>query len=412
MEKKKYNKIVLAYSGGLDTSVLIPWLKENYGAEIIAVSGNVGQGTELDGLEEKALKTGASKLYIEDLTDEFVNDYVIPTMQAGATYEQYLLGTSFARPIIAKRIVEIAKKEGADAICHGCTGKGNDQVRFELAIQAFAPEIDIIAPWRFWELNSREKEIAYAQAHNIPLKINKETNYSKDKNLWHLSHEGLDLEDPANEAPINKPGFLEMSVSPEQAPDVPTNVTIHFEKGVPTSVDGVEMTPTQIIEKLNEVGGANGCGILDIVENRLVGMKSRGVYETPGGTVLYKAHEKLEEITLDKETQHYKQSLALKFADLVYNGQWYTPLRKAMTAFVTSTQETVTGDVTLKLYKGNIIPVSVTSPYSLYSAGMATFDEDDCYDQSDSAGFIHLFGLPLKVRALKAKEVEDFPGVE
>ncbi len=412
MEKKKYNKIVLAYSGGLDTSVLIPWLKENYGAEIIAVSGNVGQGTELDGLEEKALKTGASKLYIEDLTDEFVNDYVIPTMQAGATYEQYLLGTSFARPIIAKRIVEIAKKEGADAICHGCTGKGNDQVRFELAIQAFAPEIDIIAPWRFWELNSREKEIAYAQAHNIPLKINKETNYSKDKNLWHLSHEGLDLEDPANEAPINKPGFLEMSVSPEQAPDVPTNVTIHFEKGVPTKVDGVEMSPTQIIEKLNEVGGANGCGILDIVENRLVGMKSRGVYETPGGTVLYKAHEKLEEITLDKETQHYKQSLALKFADLVYNGQWYTPLRKAMTAFVTSTQETVTGDVTLKLYKGNIIPVSVTSPYSLYSAGMATFDEDDCYDQSDSAGFIHLFGLPLKVRALKAKEVEDFPGVE
>ena len=412
MEKKKYNKIVLAYSGGLDTSVLIPWLKENYGAEIIAVSGNVGQGTELDGLEEKALKTGASKLYIEDLTDEFVNDYVIPTMQAGATYEQYLLGTSFARPIIAKRIVEIAKKEGADAICHGCTGKGNDQVRFELAIQAFAPEIDIIAPWRFWELNSREKEIAYAEAHNIPLKINKETNYSKDKNLWHLSHEGLDLEDPANEAPINKPGFLEISVSPEQAPDVPTNVTIHFEKGVPTSVDGVEMTPTQIIGKLNEVGGANGCGILDIVENRLVGMKSRGVYETPGGTVLYKAHEKLEEITLDKETQHYKQSLALKFADLVYNGQWYTPLRKAMTAFVTSTQETVTGDVTLKLYKGNIIPVSVTSPYSLYSAGMATFDEDDCYDQSDSAGFIHLFGLPLKVRALKAKEVDDFPGVE
>lgn len=412
MEKKKYNKIVLAYSGGLDTSVLIPWLKENYGAEIIAVSGNVGQGTELDGLEEKALKTGASKLYIEDLTDEFVNDYVIPTMQAGATYEQYLLGTSFARPIIAKRIVEIAKKEGTDAICHGCTGKGNDQVRFELAIQAFAPEIDIIAPWRFWELNSREKEIAYAEAHNIPLKINKETNYSKDKNLWHLSHEGLDLEDPANEAPINKPGFLEMSVSPEQAPDVPTNVTIHFEKGVPTSVDGVEMTPTQIIEKLNEVGGANGCGILDIVENRLVGMKSRGVYETPGGTVLYKAHEKLEEITLDKETQHYKQSLALKFADLVYNGQWYTPLRKAMTAFVTSTQETVTGDVTLKLYKGNIIPVSVTSPYSLYSAGMATFDEDDCYDQSDSAGFIHLFGLPLKVRALKAKDVDDFPGVE
>lgn len=333
-------------------------------------------------------------------------------MQAGATYEQYLLGTSFARPIIAKRIVEIAKKEGADAICHGCTGKGNDQVRFELAIQAFAPEMDIIAPWRFWELNSREKEIAYAQAHNIPLKINKETNYSKDKNLWHLSHEGLDLEDPANEAPLNKPGFLEMGVSPEQAPDTPTNVKIHFEKGVPTAVDDQQMSTTEVIKKLNELGGANGCGILDIVENRLVGMKSRGVYETPGGTILYKAHEKLEEITLDKETQHYKQSLALKFADLVYNGQWYTPLRKAMSAFVTSTQETVTGDVILKLYKGNILPVSVTSPYSLYSAGMATFDEDDCYDQSDSAGFIHLFGLPLKVRAIKAKEIDDFPGVE
>ena len=410
--KKTYNKIVLAYSGGLDTSVLIPWLKENYGCEVIAVSGNVGQGTELDGLEEKALKTGASKLYIEDLTEEFVNDYIIPTMQAGAAYEHYLLGTSFARPLIAKRIVEIAKKEGADAICHGCTGKGNDQVRFELAIQAFAPEIDIIAPWRFWELNSREKEIEYAKAHHIPLKITAETNYSKDKNLWHLSHEGLDLEDPANEAPLEKEGFLEMGVSPLQAPDEPTNVTIHFEKGVPTMVDGVEMNCVQVIEKLNELGGANGCGILDIVENRLVGMKSRGVYETPGGTVLYKAHEKLEEITLDKETQHYKAQMGLKFAELVYNGQWYTPLRKAMSAFVESTQEAVTGDVTLKLYKGNIMPVSVTSPFSLYSAGMATFDEDDCYDQSDSAGFIHLYGLPLKVRAIKAKEEPDMPGVE
>lgn len=410
--KKTYNKIVLAYSGGLDTSVLIPWLKENYGCEVIAVSGNVGQGTELDGLEEKALKTGASKLYIEDLTEEFVNDYIIPTMQAGAAYEHYLLGTSFARPLIAKRIVEIAKKEGADAICHGCTGKGNDQVRFELAIQAFAPEIDIIAPWRFWELNSREKEIEYAKAHHIPLKITAETNYSKDKNLWHLSHEGLDLEDPANEAPLEKEGFLEMGVSPLQAPDEPTNVTIHFEKGVPTMVDGVEMNCVQVIEKLNVLGGANGCGILDIVENRLVGMKSRGVYETPGGTVLYKAHEKLEEITLDKETQHYKAQMALKFAELVYNGQWYTPLRKAMSAFVESTQEAVTGDVTLKLYKGNIMPVSVTSPFSLYSAGMATFDEDDCYDQSDSAGFIHLYGLPLKVRAIKAKEEPDMPGVE
>ena len=410
--KKTYNKIVLAYSGGLDTSVLIPWLKENYHCEVIAVSGNVGQGSELDGLEEKALKTGASKLYIEDLTDVFVDDYIIPTMQAGAAYEGYLLGTSFARPLIAKRIVEIAKKEGADAICHGCTGKGNDQVRFELAIQAFAPEIDIIAPWRFWELNSREKEIEYAKAHNIPLKITAETNYSKDKNLWHLSHEGLDLEDPANEAPLEKEGFLEMGVSPMQAPDTPTNVTIHFEKGVPTMVDGVAMSCTEVIKKLNEVGGANGCGILDLVENRLVGMKSRGVYETPGGTVLYKAHEKLEEITLDKETQHYKAQLAMKFADLVYNGQWYTPLRKAMSAFVKSTQEAVTGDVTLKLYKGNILPVSVTSPFSLYSAGMATFDEDDCYDQSDSAGFIHLYGLPLKVRAIKAKEEPDLPGVE
>ena len=415
--EKKYNKVVLAYSGGLDTSVLIPWLKEHYGCEVIAVSGNVGQASELEGLEERALRTGASKLYIEDLTKEFVDDFIIPTMKAGASYEQYLLGTSFARPIIAKRIVEIALKEGADAICHGCTGKGNDQVRFELAIHAFAPQMDIIAPWRFWELNSREKEIEYAEKHNIPLKINKETNYSKDKNLWHLSHEGLDLEDPANEAPLNRPGFLEMGVSPEQAPDTPTYVTIHFEKGVPTAIDGQQMDSVSLIQKLNELGGANGCGILDIVENRLVGMKSRGVYETPGGAVLYAAHQKLEEITLDKETAHYKQQLALKFADLVYNGQWYTPLRKAMSAFVDATQETVTGDVKLKLYKGNIIPASVTSPYSLYSAGLATFDEDDCYDQADSAGFIHLFGLPLKVRALNdqalfEKTGEHFPSVE
>ena len=415
--EKKYNKVVLAYSGGLDTSVLIPWLKEHYGCEVIAVSGNVGQGTELDGLEEKALKTGASKLYIEDLNKEFVDDFIIPTMQAGATYEQYLLGTSFARPIIAKRIVEIALKEGADAICHGCTGKGNDQVRFELAIKAFAPHMDVIAPWRFWELNSREKEIEYAEKHNIPLKINKETNYSKDKNLWHLSHEGLDLEDPANEAPINKPGFLELGVSPEQAPDVPTYVTIHFEKGVPTAVNGEEMDSVTLIQTLNKLGGENGCGILDIVENRLVGMKSRGVYETPGGAVLYAAHQNLEEITLDKETQHYKQQLALKFADLVYNGQWYTPLRKAMSAFVTSTQETVTGDVKLKLYKGNIIPASVTSPYSLYSEDIATFGEDHSYNQADSAGFINLFGLPLKVRAmndlaLQEKTGAGFPSVE
>ena len=414
---KKYEKVVLAYSGGLDTSVIIPWLKENYGCEVIAVSGDVGQGTELDGLEEKAIKTGASKLYVVDLKKEFVDDYIIPTMQAGASYEKYLLGTSFARPIIAKKIVEIALKEGADAICHGCTGKGNDQVRFELAIKAFAPDMDVIAPWRFWELNSREKEIEYAEKHNIPLKINKETNYSKDKNLWHLSHEGLDLENPKNEAPINRPGFLEMGVSPEMAPDAPSFVKIHFEKGVPTAIDGEKMDSVALIEKLNALGGANGIGILDLVENRLVGMKSRGVYETPGGAILYAAHEKLEEITLDRDTQHYKQQMALRFGELVYNGQWYTPLRKAMSAFVTSTQETVTGDVILKLYKGNIIPVSVTSPYSLYSEDIATFGEDHSYNQADSAGFINLFGLPIKVRAMSDKAMKDktgkgFPSVE
>ena len=414
---KKYEKVVLAYSGGLDTSVIIPWLKEHYGCEVIAVSGDVGQGTELDGLEEKAIKTGASKLYVVDLKKEFVDDYIIPTMQAGASYEKYLLGTSFARPIIAKKIVEIALKEGADAICHGCTGKGNDQVRFELAIKAFAPDMDVIAPWRFWELNSREKEIEYAEKHNIPLKINKETNYSKDKNLWHLSHEGLDLENPKNEAPINRPGFLEMGVSPEMAPDAPSFVKIHFEKGVPTAIDGEKMDSVALIEKLNALGGANGIGILDLVENRLVGMKSRGVYETPGGAILYAAHEKLEEITLDRDTQHYKQQMALRFGELVYNGQWYTPLRKAMSAFVTSTQETVTGDVILKLYKGNIIPVSVTSPYSLYSEDIATFGEDHSYNQADSAGFINLFGLPIKVRAMSDKAMKDktgkgFPSVE
>lgn len=409
--KKEYKKIVLAYSGGLDTSVLIPWLKENYNAEIIAVSGNVGQGNELEGLEEKALKTGASKLYIEDLQEEFVNDYIIPTLKAGANYEGYLLGTSFARPIIAKRIVEIAHAEGADAICHGCTGKGNDQVRFELAIKAFDPNMDVIAPWRFWELNSREKEIEYAEKHHIPLKINKETNYSKDKNLWHLSHEGLDLEDPSNEAPIDKPGFLELGVSPYAAPDKASEISIHFDKGVPVSLNNKEMRALDIILKLNEIGGQNGIGLLDVVENRLVGMKSRGVYETPGGTILYAAHKKLEEITLDKETAHYKQQVALKFADLVYNGQWYTPLRKALSKFVDSTQETVTGDVKMKLYKGNIIPVSVTSPYSLYSSAMATFDEDDCYNQADSAGFINLYGLPLKVRALNDKALYKKEGI-
>ncbi len=402
--EKKYNKVVLAYSGGLDTSVLIPWLKEHYGCEVIAVSGNVGQGTELDGLEEKALKTGASKLYIEDLTKDFVDDYIIPTMKAGATYEQYLLGTSFARPIIAKRIVDIALKEGADAICHGCTGKGNDQVRFELAIHAFAPQMDIIAPWRFWELNSREKEIEYAEAHNIPLKINKETNYSKDKNLWHLSHEGLDLEDPANEPQYDKPGFLEMGVSPTQAPDEPTYLTLEFEKGTPVALNGEKMKVSKIIEGLNELGGKNGIGILDIVENRLVGMKDRGVYETPGGTILYFAHEQLEMITVDKDTLHAKQKLAVDFADLIYNGKWFSPLREALSAFADKANEYVTGTVKLKLYKGNIIPAGMTSPYSLYSEDIATFNDSAFdYDQKDSAGFINLWGLPDTVQALREK---------
>lgn len=401
-------KVVLAYSGGLDTSIIIPWLKENYdNCEVIAVSGDVGQATELEGLEEKAKKTGASKLYIEDLNKEFIEDYVFPTVKAGAVYEnKYLLGTSFARPIIAKRIVEIALAEGADAICHGCTGKGNDQVRFELAIKAFAPDMKIIAPWREWELKSRDEEIEYAEAHNIPLKITRETNYSKDRNIWHISHEGLDLEDPANEPMYNKEGFLELGVSPEQAPDKPTYVTIHFEKGVPTAIDGVEMGSVELVKKLNELGGANGIGIVDLVENRLVGMKSRGVYETPGGTILYHAHNKLEELTLDRDTYHYKQSVALRFAELVYFGQWYTPLRKALSAFVDSTQEQVTGDVKLKLYKGNIIDAGVTSPYSLYDEDIATFDEDEVYDQKDSAGFINLFGLPIKVQGKKGFRYE------
>ena len=404
--KKDIKKVVLAYSGGLDTSIIIPWLKENYNnCEVIAVSADVGQGTELDGLEEKALKTGASKLYIEDLKEEFIQEYVYPTVQAGAVYEnKYLLGTSFARPIIAKRIVEIAKAEGADAICHGCTGKGNDQVRFELTIKAFAPEMTIIAPWREWSIKSREEEIEYAEAHNIPLKINRETNYSKDKNIWHLSHEGLDLEDPANEPQYNHPGFLELGVSPEQAPDEPTYVTIHFEKGKPTAINGKEMNGVEVVTTLNELGGKNGVGLADIVENRLVGMKSRGVYETPGGAILYHAHNKLEELCLDRDTFHYKQQIGLKFAELVYYGQWFTPLRDALSAFVDSTQQTVTGDVKLKLYKGNIIDAGVTSPYSLYDPEIATFDEDEVYNQADADGFINLFGLPIKVYAhMKAK---------
>lgn len=398
--EKKIKKVVLAYSGGLDTSIIIPWLKENYdNCEVIAVSADVGQESELEGLEEKALKTGASKLYIEDLRKEFIEDYIYPTMKAGAVYEnKYLLGTSFARPVIAKRIVEIAKKEGADAICHGCTGKGNDQVRFELTIKAFAPEMTIIAPWRIWNIKSRDEEIDYAEAHKIPLKITRETNYSKDKNLWHLSHEGMDLEDPANEPMYDK--ILELGVSPEKAPDKPTYVTLTFEKGIPVAVDGKKMGSVELIETLNKIGGANGVGIADLVENRLVGMKSRGVYETPGGTILYTAHDILESICLDKETQHFKQHVAIKFADLVYNGQWFTPLREALSAFVDKTQENVSGEVKLKVYKGNVINAGVKSEHSLYSEEIATFGEEDVYNQHDAEGFINLFGLPIKVKAL------------
>ncbi|MBO4265316.1 MAG: argininosuccinate synthase [Clostridia bacterium] len=400
MDKKDIKKVVLAYSGGLDTSIIIPWLKENYNnCEVIAVSGNVGQADELEGLEEKAIKTGASKLYILDLTDEYVDEYIIPTMKAGAIYEDYLLGTSHARPCIAKGLVEIAKKENADAICHGCTGKGNDQVRFELAIKHFALNMPIIAPWREWSIKSRDEEIDYAEKHNIPLKINRETNYSKDKNLWHLSHEGMDLEDTKNEPLYEKKGFLEMGVSPISAPDKPTYVTLEFESGIPVALDGVKMSAKDIILKLNELGGKNGIGIIDIVENRLVGMKCRGVYETPGGTILYRAHEALESICLDKLTLHEKQRLSITFAELVYNGQWFTPLREALSAFVDSTQKNVTGWVKLKLYKGNIIKAGVDSKYSLYSEDIATFGESD-YDQTDSRGFINLYGLPIKVSAL------------
>ncbi len=400
MDKANIKKIVLAYSGGLDTSIIIPWLKENYNdPEIIAVSGNVGQADELEGLEEKALKTGASKLYVLDLTEDYVDNYVIPTMKAGALYEEYLLGTSTARPCIAKGLVEIALKEGADAICHGCTGKGNDQVRFELAIKHFAPDMPIIAPWREWNIKSRDEEIDYAEAHNVPLKINRETNYSKDKNLWHLSHEGLDLEDTGNEPQYEKEGFLEMGVSPIMAPDAPTYITLDFEKGVPVALDGEAMSAKEIILKLNEVGGKNGIGLLDIVENRLVGMKCRGVYETPGGAILYKAHSVLETLTLDKDTMHEKAKLSITFGELVYNGKWFSPLREALSAFVDKTQEHVTGTVRLKLYKGNMINAGVWSPYSLYSEDIATFGASD-YDQKDAQGFINLYGLSTKVQAM------------
>ena len=399
--KKEIKKIVLAYSGGLDTSIIIPWLKENYGnPEIIAVAGNVGQNDELDGLEEKAIKTGASKLYVMDLVDEMVDDVIIPSMMMGAKYEDYLLGTAFARPIIAKGLVEIAKKEGADAIAHGCTGKGNDQIRFELAIKRFAPEMTIIAPWREWNIKSRNEEIDYAEAHNVPLKVSRETSYSKDKNLWHLSHEGLDLEDPASEPLYDKPGFLEMGVSPAMAPDAPTYVTIDFEKGWPVALNGEKMKASTMIAKLNEIGGKNGVGLLDIVENRMTGMKDRGVYETPGGTILYRAHEVLEMITIDKDTAHMKKKLSVDFADLVYNGKWFTPLREALQAFAVETQKHVTGQVKLKLYKGNIITAGVTSPDTLYSENIVTFQESD-YNQADATGFINLWGLPDTILALR-----------
>ena len=399
----KYKKVVLAYSGGLDTSIIIPWLKENYGCEVIAVAADVGQGAELEGLNEKAIKTGASKLYIEDLKDIFAEEFIFPTLKAGAVYEgKYLLGTSFARPIIAKRIVEIAKKEGADAIAHGCTGKGNDQVRFELTIKAFAPEMGIIAPWREWDLKSREEEIEYAEKRNIPLQITRETNYSKDKNLWHLSHEGLDLEDPANEPDYDK--ILEMGVSPQKAPDKDCYIELEFDKGIPVKLNGKKMNGADMIFELNKIGGQNGIGIVDMVENRLVGMKSRGVYETPGGSILYHAHDVLESLCLDRDTQHYKAMLSIKFSELVYYGQWYTPLREALSAFVDETQKTVCGKVRLKLYKGNIINAGVTSPYSLYDEEVATFEQDEVYDQKDAQGFINLFGLPIKIKALSEQK--------
>ena len=400
-------KVVLAYSGGLDTSIIIPWLKENYNnPEIIAVSGNVGQADELEGLEEKALKTGASKLIVADLVDEMVDDVIIPSMMMGAKYEDYLLGTAFARPIIGKKLVEIALAEGADAVCHGCTGKGNDQVRFELAIKRFAPTMKIIAPWREWDIKGRDEEIDYAEAHNVPLKISRETNYSKDKNLWHLSHEGLDLEDPGNEPQYEKPGFLELGVSPKTAPDKSEFVELEFEKGVPVALNGEKLKPAAIIAKLNEIGGRNGIGLYDVVENRLVGMKSRGVYETPGGTILYKAHEVLETLTLDKLTAHKKRELAITFGELVYDGQWFSPLRKALSAFVTSTQEHVTGKVRLELYKGNLINAGVWSPFSLYREDIATFAAGGDYKQSDATGFISIYGLPTKVQAIVNNEKE------
>lgn len=395
-------KVVLAYSGGLDTSIIIPWLKENYGYEVIAMAADVGQGEELEPLNEKAIKTGASKLYIEDLKQEFVTDFIYPTLKAGAVYEgKYLLGTSFARPLIAKRLVEIAEQEGAEAICHGATGKGNDQVRFELTVKALNPDLKIIAPWRIWDIRSREDAIDYAEARGIPIPVTKKRPYSMDRNLWHLSHEGADLEDPWNEP---KDDVLLLTVPPEKAPDAPTYVEIEFEQGIPVKVDGAALDPVSLIMKLNELGGANGVGVVDMVENRLVGMKSRGVYETPGGTILYAAHRELEYLTLDRQTMHFKEIIAGKYAELVYDGVWYAPIREALDAFVDSTQKTVTGTVRMKLYKGNCTPAGTKSPYSLYNEELATFGREEVYSQKDAEGFINLFGLPLKARALMERK--------
>ena len=391
-------RILLAYSGGLDTSIIIPWLLEHYDCEVIAMAGEVGLGLDHQALRDKALKCGAIKCYIEDIAEEFITDYVYPTLKAGAIYEgKYLLGTSFARPVIAKRMVEIARKENCTAIAHGATGKGNDQVRFELTVKALAPDLKIIAPWRLWDIKSRDEEIDYAHARNIPVPVTKANNYSMDQNLWHLSHEGMDLEDPANEPQYEK--ILELCVTPEKAPDKAAYVEIDFEKGIPVAVDGVKLSPVDLLKKLNEIGGANGVGIVDMVENRLVGMKSRGVYETPGGTLMYAAHRELELLCIDRDTLHYKDTMAPKYADLVYFGQWFHPLREAMDAFVNSTQERVTGKVRLKLYKGNVFPAGSTSPFSLYQEALSTFAEDDVYDQKDATGFINLFGLPMKVVA-------------
>ncbi len=402
MNAKSVKKVALAYSGGLDTSIIIPWLKENYDCEVIAVCGDVGQGSEVDIVKQKALDSGASKVYIGDLTEEFITDFIFPTLKAGAIYEnKYLLGTSFARPIIARYMVEIAKKEGCDAICHGCTGKGNDQVRFELTVKALAPEMKIIAPWREWDIRSRNQAIDYAEAHNIPIPVTKKHPYSMDRNIWHLSHEGADLEDPWNEP---KDELFLICKTPEEAPDKPTYVEISFEKGIPIAVDGKKLHPIKLLETLNQMGAENGVGIVNMVENRLVGMKSRGVYETPGGTILFLAHEELERICLDKMTSHYKALIAQQYSELVYNGVWFAPLREALDAFVDKTQETVTGTVRVKLYKGSCTPVGTKSPYSLYDPEIATFDEDDVYNQKDSEGFINLFGLPLKVNAMMKKK--------